>query len=150
MAIKDSEPTTTMDLDPPEYSAGIGDYSPISAHFEGLQNPDIPSPEFLTNHPPQPFPGESLLSHRRSMLFDPITAPPTTKTFTYDVQRGGRTWAELKVTADELISTRTPTFIEGSRIRGQVSLYAARAEAIHSVVVSVCHDIFILARRALY
>ncbi|KAJ3564407.1 hypothetical protein NP233_g8318 [Leucocoprinus birnbaumii] len=144
MAIEDYEDAATMTLpDPPEYSAEVGNYSPISVHFDGHQNPETPSPDFLSRHAPQGFPTKTLLSRRQSTLLHSSAAPSATKLFTYDVKKDGRTWAELKVAADETISKTSPTFIEGSRIEGQVSLYAAKAESIHSVIVSVSLTLFV-------
>lgn len=125
--------------DPPAYSSEDWDNSPASAHFE--ESTSISSP---TNHR-RDFTQRldlpiSVQSHQHLGPQRPgIETPPPSvvKVFTYNIQRKGQTWAELKVMADELVSGNTPTFVEGSRIQGEVKLYATRSETIYSVVVSV-------------
>ncbi|KAF9453505.1 hypothetical protein P691DRAFT_771474 [Macrolepiota fuliginosa MF-IS2] len=125
--------STPVTLDPPEYTED-GEYSPMSAHFEESHTsfPLMDSSSNSGRYNPLPV----LLSHRCLHEMESRTPPPsTTRIFTYNIQRKGKAWAELKVAADKLMSKNTPTFIEGSRIEGEVNLYATRPENIHSLIV---------------
>jgi hypothetical protein len=132
MTIKDREPGAS---EPPVYCFDDQDHSSTPLYSDRLRPESLSG--FLLDQGTHDLPPQSLLAHRRSLWTDSTTDPPKTKVFAYDIQRKGRTWAELSITADELISTKTPTFLEGSPIEGQVMLRVAQAEAINSVVVSV-------------
>lgn len=77
------------------------------------------------------YPGRPARPERRVTQAQP-------KDFIYNIERNGKTWASLVVTADESISKAVPTIIEGKPIEGRVELHTGKsADGIRGVVVTV-------------
>lgn len=78
------------------------------------------------------YPGRPARPERRVTQTHP-------KDFFYNIERNGKRWASLVVTADQKISKTIPTFVEGELIKGRVELRAGKGgDDIRGVAVTVC------------
>ncbi|PPR02623.1 hypothetical protein CVT24_002194 [Panaeolus cyanescens] len=125
IAIMTTSTPAPVSADPPYY---------VDATLSAL-NDDEPS--FTADGVPLPaYPGARPVRAAR------IREPSRLKEFKYKINRNGRNWACMTVSADEAISKVIPTYVEGESIQGQVELQTEKSgDDIRGVVVSVIGEV---------